>query len=85
MRTTIQLDDDLFREVKQEAARKGRTLASFIEDALRESLARRRQAKDSPPVRLPTVKGKPLPGVDLSNNAALLDLMEADLDAFHRR
>ena len=42
MRTTLRLDDDLLAEVKQAAARTGTTLAEFIEDAIRESLSRRR-------------------------------------------
>jgi hypothetical protein len=40
MRTTIRLDDDLLLEIKQLAARSGKTLTSVIEDALREMLAR---------------------------------------------
>jgi len=78
MRTTIQLDDHLFAEVKQLAARSGRTFASVTEDALRELLARR-----TPPpspgraVHLTTVGGDgPLPGVDLDDAAGLADLME---------
>lgn len=84
MRTTIQLDDDLLHEVKVEAARKGSTMTAFIQDALREKLARRMQAKNREPVRLLTAGGNVMPGVDLSNNAALLNLMEEGLDVTHR-
>ena len=85
MRTTIELDEDLLREVKTQAARKGITLKAFIEDALRETLARRAQARNRQPVRLPVGKGKLMPGVDLSSYAALLDVMEEGLDVSKRR
>jgi hypothetical protein len=82
MRTTIRLDDQLLAEAKQLAARSGRTLTSIIEEALRESFARRRQALRSKKVRLHTVGGHGLqPGVDLDDSAALLDLMEQADDA----
>jgi hypothetical protein len=77
MRITIRLDDQLLAKVKQVAVRTGRTLTAVIEDALRETLARQQQAAARPPVRLTTVSGNGvLPGVDLDDSAALLDLME---------
>ena len=79
VRTTIRLDDQLFVELKKTAANEGRTLASVIEDALRESLARREAQTIRASVRLPTFRGDgTLPGVDLDSNAALLDLMDQD-------
>lgn len=42
MRTTVRLDERLLSEVKKYAAESGRTLTSILEDALRETLARRR-------------------------------------------
>ena len=82
MRTTIRLPDDLLEEAKIYAARSGKTLTAVIEDALRESLARK-QGGDAPkrPIRLTTVGGAGLrPGVDLDDSAALLELMEAPDD-----
>jgi hypothetical protein len=78
MRTTIRIHDALFAELKAEAARTGRTLTQVIEDALRESLARRRStARPRRAVELPTFRGRGLqPGVDLDSTAALLDLMD---------
>jgi hypothetical protein len=77
MRTTIRLDDDLLRETKRVAHDTGRTLTAVIEEALRESLARRRVEPKRAPARLPTFKGDGLlPGVDLDSNAGLLDRME---------
>jgi hypothetical protein len=78
MRTTIRLDDQLLAEAKQLALRTGRTLTAVIEDALRQMLARQQQAAARLPVRLTTVSGNgTLPGVDLDNSAALLDLMDS--------
>ena len=77
MRTTIRIDEHLLKEAKQMAARNRKSLTSIIEDALRESLARQKKAEKRPPVRLVTFRGKGLlPGVDLDDSAALLDVME---------
>jgi hypothetical protein len=81
MRTTIRLDDDLLLQVRQIAARSDRTLASVIEDALREMLARRQETEARGPVSLTTVSGTGVqPGVDLDDSAALLTLMEESND-----
>jgi plasmid stability protein len=83
MRTTIRLDDALLRRAKARAAAAGRSLNDFIEDAVRAALARAREAKVAPP--LPTFAGGGLqPGVDLDDNAALLDLMDAPGDYLTR-
>ena len=77
MRTTISINDNVLERAKKLAREKGKTLSSVIEDALQESISRREQQTDRPHVILPTFMGDGLqPGVDLDNNAALLDLME---------
>jgi hypothetical protein len=77
MRTTVRLDDALFREAKKAAAEAGESLTRLIESALREKLARRQSRPRRRRVRLPTYgRGGVFPGVDLDNSAALLDLME---------
>ena len=76
MRTTVRLDDHLLAEAKKHAAETGKTLTSVLEQALRESLARRSQKAKSKPVRLKTFKGGGVrAGVDLDDSASLLDLM----------
>ena len=40
MKTTIELPDDLFREAKATAARRGTALKQFVTEALAEKLAR---------------------------------------------
>jgi len=75
MRTTIRVDDRLYARVKERAARTRRTVGAVVEDATRESLARREEARSAGPPRLTTVGGRgPRPGVDLDRAASLLDL-----------
>ena len=75
MRTTVNIDDRLLVEAKTRAATTGRTLSEVLEDALREALARR--GGPEPRVALPVFQSvRLMPGVDLDDSAALLDLME---------
>ena len=77
MRTTVQLPDDLLKAAKRHAVDTGRTLTAVIEDALRATLAGARAQGGPEPVDLPTYgSGGVLPGVDLDDAAALLDLMD---------
>jgi hypothetical protein len=76
MRTTITIDDQLLAQAKQRAAATGRTLSQTIEDALRESLLREHERPSGRFSLTPWHGGRPLAGVDLDNNSALLDLME---------
>ena len=81
MRTTIRIDEQLLKEAKQLAIHSRKTLTSVIEDALRESLARQRASGQREPVRLITCGGNGLlPGVDIDDSAALLDVMESPDD-----
>lgn len=78
MRTTVRLDDGLLAQAKQLAAKRGTTLTAVIEDALRETLARRSSPEAGEPVELPTYgSGGVQPGVDLDDSAALLATMES--------
>jgi len=78
MRTTIEINDDLMRQVKRVALQSNRTLRAVIEDALRCDLAKGPPAAGSAPKeRVITFKGRGLrPGIDLDNTADLLDLMD---------
>jgi hypothetical protein len=76
VRTTIRIDDQLYRQIKARAAEQGRTVGDLIEDAIRESIKPKRPAA-APLAPLPVFGGSgTLPGVDLTDNAALLALME---------
>lgn len=78
MRTTVRLDDALLEQAKREAARRGETLTALIEKGLRLVLAQSRPARGRRRVVLPVCRagGGVLPGVDLNDSAALLDLLE---------
>jgi plasmid stability protein len=78
MRTTITIDDELYRSLKQRAAASGRTVGQTIEDALRATFASRAGADPAGLPELPRYGGSgTLPGVDLTSNAALRDVMDA--------
>jgi hypothetical protein len=79
MRTTVRLPDDLYSQVRAVALESGETVTSFIEESLRAALLRRRQpAGPRDPYRVDVFNGTGvLPGVDLTDNAALQDVMDA--------
>jgi hypothetical protein len=77
MRTTIRLDEQLLAEVKRLALDTGRTFTEVVEDALRLALVQRKRRAGRVPTKLHTCAGKGLqPGVDLTSNAGLHDLMD---------
>jgi hypothetical protein len=78
MRTTLRINDNLLSDAKQFALDRGRTLTEIVEDALRVFLSQQRsEPASNQPFELPVVRGQGLqPGVDLSSNAALADLMD---------
>jgi len=78
MRTTVRLNDSLLGEAKQEAARRGETLTALLERGLRLALSESRPARSRRRVVLPECRagGGVLPGVDLDDSSALLDIME---------
>lgn len=79
MRTTIRIDDELYRRVKQRAAATGRTIGDVIADAVRLALDGVDSDQDVP-VELPVFSGTGvLPGVDLASNAALREVMDQDV------
>jgi hypothetical protein len=79
MRTTVRLDDALLDRARREAARRGVTLTSLIEQGLQLVLRRPLKRSERPRVRLPECRagGGLLPGVDLDDSAGLLDRMES--------
>ncbi|MCO4099295.1 MAG: ribbon-helix-helix domain-containing protein [Gemmatimonas sp.] len=81
MRTTIRLEDHLLREAKAHAARAGCSLNEFIEEAVRVALLSGGTDQPTPPPPLPLYRGGRglRAGVDLDNNAALLELMDDDV------
>jgi len=76
MRTTLDIDDHVLREAKQLAAKEGKTLTRVVEEALRERLAQPRVPERRFRLRLPTKKGRLIPGVNLADRDALYERME---------
>lgn len=76
--TTLRLNEALMRRAKAYAQRHHTTLTAVMEQALLEYISERPSKRTYPGVfDLPVFGGGGLrPGVDLDNNAALLDLMD---------
>ena len=75
MRTTINIDEEIYIEAKKFAVESKKTLTAVIEDALRSVLIKKTIEKT--PVSIITMKGKGLKhGVDLDNNQSLNDIMD---------
>jgi hypothetical protein len=73
MKTTLNIDDTIMRQLKREAARQGRTMSELVESALRLLLQSRKVRRELPP--LPTFKsGGTL--VDVADRDALYHAME---------
>jgi Arc/MetJ family transcription regulator len=76
MRTTIDIDDRLLALAKKRALEKGTSLRNVIESALRRVLMKSKKAPDRFRLKWKTVRGKHLPGVDISDRDALYERME---------
>lgn len=73
MRTTIRIDDELYREVKMRAARSGRTVAAVLEDAVRRGLTQPEQRAGGRYAVRASGRGGLRPGVNLSSNSAVAE------------
>ncbi len=80
VRTTIRIDEDLYREIKARAARSGRTVAAVLQDAVRRGLAADTRPQAGPYRVEPFGQGGLRPGVDLSSSAELAELQDEDVD-----
>jgi hypothetical protein len=75
-RTTVRLPPELLRRAKRKAAAEGRTLTSLIEDGLRRVVTdnhKRATGKRILP-RISTATGGLMPGIDISDSAALQEM-----------
>jgi hypothetical protein len=78
-RTTVRLPQDLLSRAKRKAAAEGRTLTSLIEDGLRLVVADERQPPKTRVLpRISTATGGPLPGIDISDSAALQEMEDLE-------
>jgi len=75
MRTTLVIDDALFRELKRRAAEQNRTLSDVTQDVLRRGLAVATPLRRRKPGRLPTfAMGRPR--VDLADRNQRYDVLD---------
>jgi hypothetical protein len=79
VRTTITIDDHLLDEVRRRAAERRQTVSQVIEDSVRDALLRHRDEVRAPFRVRAFSSGGYRPGVDLDDNAGLLDLMDQPL------
>jgi hypothetical protein len=80
MRTTLDIDDQLYRRAKATAAERGCTVTSVIEEALRLALDGKQEGGRVPPLPVSKESGGLLPGVDLYDGRALRDLLDEGRD-----
>jgi plasmid stability protein len=73
-RTTLAIDDDLLKRIKEKAVREGRTLQGVANDLLRQALVQR--PKHNRTLALRGWKAVEQPGVDLFDRDKLFDLMD---------
>ena len=75
MKTTLNIDDTVMAQLKQEAARQGRTMSELVETALRTLFRAQNEPKKLPP--LPTFHSGGM-FVDPANRDELYRLMEEE-------
>ena len=77
-RTTVRLETSLLDQARKSVRDKGTTLTALIQHGLQLALQQSAAPVSRKKVVLPVSRerGGTLPGVDLNNSAALLDLME---------
>ena len=75
MRTTLNIDDDLYRRTKAAAALRGCSVTSVIEEALRLALSQATTSAVRPVRVLPEADG-PFAGIDLADSRGLAELQD---------
>lgn len=75
-RTTLVLEENLFRQIKKKAASEGRTFQAVANELLRRAL---NQPQGKPyRLKLEGWKAELQPGVDICNRNALLDILDRE-------
>ena len=77
MRTTLSIDDALYRDVKVSAALQGRTVGSIVEAALRAYLSQSNIPVELPPLSRST-GARLMPGIDLDDMSTVMDSLDKD-------
>jgi hypothetical protein len=76
MRTTVDIDDSILREVKAIHEREGRSMGAVVSELLADALARRRAGRERPAFRWTSRPMKAL--VDLTDKDALHAALDGD-------
>jgi hypothetical protein len=76
MRTTVSISDELLAAAKRRARERGQTLGEVLDRALRRELAGPAADVSAPPVPVFSGGSGPRPGLDLTSNAAMLEVLE---------
>jgi hypothetical protein len=76
MRTTLDIDDPILREVKALHEREGRSMGSVVSELLAEALARRQASRARPAFHWTSREMKAL--LDLSDKEAVYAALDAD-------
>ena len=81
MRTTLSIDDDLYRRVKAFAALRGASVTSVVEESLRLTLQQAQQGEVIAPMPLSHAQGGlsaefVCSGVDVNDTSAVFDLLD---------
>lgn len=75
MKTTLNLDDQVLKNAKEEAARNGITLTAFVEQALKAKLLQKSESVNYR-FRPKVIKGSKPPNVDISERDALYEVID---------
>jgi plasmid stability protein len=74
-RTTLAIDDDLLKRIKEKAAREGRALQDVANELLRNALVQQKPKRNLK-LKLRGWKATERPGVDLLDREKVFDLMD---------
>lgn len=85
VRVTVSIPDDLLRAARTAAHERGSTLSRLVDEALRRELASPEPAGGPPPVPVFDGRGSTAPGVDLTSNRALHELLDEGVPLEKRR
>lgn len=78
MRTTLSIDDELLARARERARERGITLGAVVENALRRDFASEVRT-DAPTLPVFTKGSGPKPGIDLTSNRVLHEVLDEDL------
>lgn len=85
MRTTVSISDELLAAAKRRARERGQSLGAVFEDALRRELAAVQDHRTRPKVPVFDGETGPRPGLDLTSNRELHEVLDDGLELNARK